>query len=102
MFEEGETTKECLLREIKEEMGSIPRIKKIYPFDIYESNDKKFRYYSFVCIVDDEFIPVLNKESAGYAWLDLGCWPTPMHEGAKITLCNNASLDKLKTIISQF
>lgn len=101
MSEPGETPKQCLIREFKEEMGFVPDIDKIYPFDIYESNDKKFRYYSFICVVDDEFIPVLNDESDGYCWTKLGVWPKPMHEGAKITLCNKKSIEKLKTILSQ-
>jgi ADP-ribose pyrophosphatase YjhB (NUDIX family) len=102
MIEEGETPKECLLREMSEEMGFIPNIDKIYPFDVYESKDKNFRYYSFICIVDDEFNPILNDESVGYCWCKLGIWPTPMHEGARITLCNEDSLNKLNTILAQY
>ncbi len=100
MMEPNETPKQCLLREMSEEMGMIPDINKIYPYDVYESDDKNFKYYSFICIVDDEFIPVLNHESVGYCWAKLGIWPSPMHEGARITLCNEASLSKLKTILA--
>ena len=102
MREGNETPKECLLREMNEEMGFIPNIDKIYPFDIYESDDKNFRYYSFICVVDDEFNPILNDESVGYCWCKLGVWPKPMHEGARITLCNELSLIKLKTILDQY
>lgn len=101
MMEHQETPKECLLREMSEEMGSIPNINKIYPYDVYESRDKNFKYYSFICIVDDEFIPVLNDESVGYCWTKLGIWPSPMHEGARQTLCNEESLKKLHLILAQ-
>lgn len=93
--------KDALFRELKEEMGFIPDITKMYPFDIYESKDKHFRYYSFVCVVDDEFIPILNKESAGYAWTDVGVWPKPMHQGAKISFCKKKALEKLHMILDQ-
>lgn len=101
MMEGDETPKDALMRECKEEMGFVPDITKIYPFDIYESRDKAFRYYTFICIVDEEFIPELNKEAVGYAWVKLGVWPKPMHEGARRTLCNNKAAALLDIIISQ-
>ena len=101
MIESGETPKECLLRELTEEMGFVPEIHKIYPYDIYESDDTLFKYYSFICVVDSEFIPQLNKEAVGYCWTKLGVWPRPMHIGAKNTLCGEKSLSKLRTILSQ-
>lgn len=101
MVEEGEQPKEALLRELTEEMGFVPDIEKIYPFDVYQSKDKHFKYYSFVCIVEDEFIPELNIESCGYCWVDLGQWPKPMHQGAKISFCNLKAIDKIRLIISQ-
>lgn len=101
MKEIGESPKECLLREMTEEMGFIPNIDKIYPFDVYESRDKNFKYYSFICVVDDEFNPILNDESVGYCWTKLGIWPSPMHEGARQTLCSAESLRKLNLILQQ-
>lgn len=101
MIEDGEQPKEALLRELREEMDSVPDIEKIYPFDVYQSKDKHFKYYSFVCIVEDEFIPILNNESCGYCWIDLGQWPRPMHQGAKISFCNKKAEDRIKMILSQ-
>lgn len=101
MLENNESPKDCLLRELTEEIGFVPDITKIYPFDIFESSDKLFKYYSFVCVVKKEFIPVLNSESSGYTWINLGVWPKPMHKGARITLCNKKSLEKLNLILMQ-
>lgn len=101
MIEEGEQPKEALLRELREEMGFDPEIEKIYPFDIYTSKDGHFKYYSFVCIVSEEFNPILNAESCGYCWINLGDWPKPMHQGAKISFCNTKAIDKIKLILSQ-
>lgn len=101
MVEYNEQPKEALLRELTEEMGFIPNIEKIYPFDVYQSKDKHFKYYSFVCIVEDEFIPILNEESCGYCWINLGDWPKPMHQGARISFCNLKSIDKIKLMLSQ-
>jgi ADP-ribose pyrophosphatase YjhB (NUDIX family) len=101
MMESGEQPKEALLRELSEEMGEIPDIEKIYPFDSYQSRDKHFKYYSFVSVVKSEFIPILNHESCGYCWINMPCWPKPMHQGAKISFCNQKAIDKIKIIISQ-
>jgi len=101
MMEEGEQPKEALLRELREEMGFEPDIERIYPFDVYQSKDRHFKYYSFVCIVEDEFIPELNNESCGYCWINLGEWPKPMHQGARISFCNLKAVDKIKIILSQ-
>lgn len=101
MVESGEQPKEALLRELTEEMGDIPDIERIYPFDIYQSRDGHFKYYSFVSVVEDEFIPVLNSESCGYCWVDLGQWPKPMHQGARISFCNPKAIERLKMTIAQ-
>ena len=101
MIEDGEKPKEALLRELREEMGSVPDIERIYPFDIYQSKDKHFKYISFVCVVEEEFIPELNNESCGYCWVNLGEWPKPMHQGAKISFCTQKSIERIKIILSQ-
>lgn len=101
MINEGETPKQALDRECKEEMGFVPSVTKTYPFDIYESKDKNFRYYTFICIVEDEFLPTLNEESIGYMWINLGQWPKPMHSGARNSLCTQKGLALLEIILSQ-
>ena len=43
--------------------------------------------------------PKLNGESAGYAWVNIGQWPKPLHNGSKITLFKNGGTEKLHTIL---
>lgn len=100
ILESNETSYECIQRELQEEIGIVPELQKLNPLDTYQSKDKKFMYYSFAYIVDKEFMPVLNDESAGYAWVNIGVWPKPLHEGCKATLERNAGTTKLHTILS--
>ena len=72
IVEPGETPFQALERELIEEIGFMPELAKLNPIDIYESKDKKFYYYSFAAVVEKEFHPVLNDESAGYAWVNIG------------------------------
>lgn len=99
MKEDSETTIECLLREVKEEMGFSPEFQKIEEFDIYTSADKKFTFHTYVCVVEKEFSPWISSENCGYCWIDLGIWPRPMHYGAKKTLCSEESIKTIQKII---
>ena len=99
MIEKGETVYECIQRELTEEIGFVPELAKLNPIDVYQSKDQKFYYYSFVYVVEKEFSPVLNVESAGYAWLNIGVWPQPLHNGARLTLNKNGGTEKLHTIL---
>jgi mutator protein MutT len=99
LMERGETPYECIQRELEEEIGFVPELKKLNPIDVYQSKDKNFYYYSFVAVVENEFIPQLNDESAGYAWVDIGRWPQPLHQGARLTLTRNKGDEKLRTIL---
>ena len=99
MIEKGETVYECIQRELTEEIGFVPELAKLNPSDVYQSKDQKFYYYSFVYVVEKEFSPVLNVESAGYAWVNIGVWPQPLHNGARLTLNKNGGTEKLHTIL---
>ena len=100
MIDNGETPYECIKRELGEEIGFVPELQKLNPIDVYQSKNKNFMYYSFVAVVEEEFIPTLNDESAGYAWVNIGQWPKPLHEGARVTLGRNKGTSKLSTILS--
>ena len=93
-----ETPWEGLRREIKEEIGSLPEIKKTIPLETFVSNDDHFNFHTYLCVVEKEFIPVLNDEHDGYAWVEFGNWPKPLHQGLKNTLTSKINKEKLKTV----
>jgi len=93
------TPLDTLNREIKEEIGISPAISKIVPIEWYSSKDDLFYYHTYVLIVDEEFIPVLNEEHSGYAWVNMNDWPRPLHNGLKTTLNSKIIKAKLETIL---
>ena len=50
------TVVEALTREISEEVGATPKIKKIVPLELFTSNDQNFQYSTYVLMIDKEFI----------------------------------------------
>jgi len=99
MAEGNETPWKALQREINEEVGKTPPIKKVIPLEMFTSNDSKFFFHTYLAIVDNEFIPTLNSEHSGYAWTNVNCWPKPLHVGLRNTLQNKTIKDKLQTIL---
>jgi 8-oxo-dGTP pyrophosphatase MutT (NUDIX family) len=97
--EGNETPWKALEREISEEVGKTPPIKKVIPLEMFTSNDSKFFFHTYLAIVDNEFIPILNDEHSGYAWTNVNCWPKPLHVGLRNTLQNRAIKDKLQTVL---
>jgi len=94
-----ETPWQGLQREIIEEIGFQPTITKTIPLELFVSKDTKFKFHTFVCVVDQEFMPKLNVEHSGYAWVSVNVWPLPLHEGVKKTLQNKQIETKLQTIL---
>jgi 8-oxo-dGTP pyrophosphatase MutT (NUDIX family) len=93
------TPYDALLREIGEELGSMPKISKTVPIELYQSPDERFYYNTYVLIVEEEFLPQLNQEHSGYAWVAYDHWPKPLHQGVKTTLSSRTSRAKLETIL---
>lgn len=96
---ETETPWQGLQREIVEEIGFQPTISKTIPLELFVSKDTRFKFHTFVCVVDTEFVPKLNVEHSGYAWVSVNAWPLPLHEGVKKTLQNKQIETKLQTIL---
>jgi ADP-ribose pyrophosphatase YjhB (NUDIX family) len=96
--EELETPWEGLQREIKEEIGFLPKIKKVLPLETFVSNDDHFRFHTYLCLVNDEFIPTLNSEHNGYCWTSFNNWPRPLHQGLSNTLKSKTNIRKLETV----
>lgn len=93
-----ETPWEGLQREIQEEIGSVPEIKKTIPLETFISNDDHFLFHTYLCVIDNEFIPKLNGEHDGYAWVSFGKWPKPLHQGLSNTLRSKTNQHKLETV----
>ena len=96
--ESGETLLAAMNRECREEMGFVPDYFRILPLEKFTTVDAGFEYHTFFCIVDSEFQPVLNDEHLGYAWIDSGTWPKPMHPGLWSTVNFEAVQSKILTI----
>lgn len=94
----GETPFEGLAREIEEELGGRIHDPKLILLDYYVSKNLKFRYTTYFVSVEDEFLPVLNNEHIGYAWLPLDTVPRPLHPGISRTLADKEILDKIQSV----
>lgn len=95
-LEADETIYQGLNREVKEEIGSCD-ITKLIPIEQFTSDNGKFIYHTFLAVVDDEFMPVLNNEHKGYCWVKLEDYPKPLHPGVWRTFNFDDVLDKIKT-----
>lgn len=94
-LESGETLLGGMERECIEELGSFPTYQRLVPIEKFTSSDGGFEYHTWVCVVANEFVPRLNHEHLGYAWIDAGTWPRPMHPGLWNTINLQAVQDKI-------
>jgi len=100
--ENNETLLETIERECREEMGFMPEIIKLIPIEKFTANNEHFIYHTFYCIVKDEFIPHLNHEHVGFAWIDSDIVPKPLHPGFWATLKIDDVFDKITTVKENF
>lgn len=95
-IEEGETLLEGLERECMEEIDYWPASAKLIPIQMFVNNS--FTYHTFFCAIDEEFVPVLNDEHVGYAWIGHDQHPKPMHPGLFSTINIDIVKEKLKSL----
>ena len=96
--ETGETLMQTMQRECQEELGMIPDFMRLVPIEKFTTADAKFSYHTFFCSVATEFVPKLNHEHTGWAWLASGIWPRPMHPGLWSTVNFEAVQYKIQVI----
>jgi ADP-ribose pyrophosphatase YjhB (NUDIX family) len=96
--EKNETEYSALQREIQEEIGFIPLVLKTVPVEKFTNSKNNFSYSTYVCVVEEEFVPKLNDEHKGYAWSKLDSWPKPLHPGVFTTFQIDEIITKIKTI----
>jgi 8-oxo-dGTP pyrophosphatase MutT (NUDIX family) len=97
-IESGETLRDAMRRECQEELGFVPDYIKLLPLEKFTTADGGFSYHTFYCSVASEFVPQLNDEHIGYAWINSGTWPKPMHPGLWSTVNFDAVRCKMQTI----
>lgn len=93
----GESVGDGLSREIYEELGGTIVNPKIVPVEMFTSSNEQFVYHTFFIAVDFEFIPELNEEHLGYAWLPINAVPKPLHPGVNRTLNSEDIVKKIQT-----
>jgi len=94
-IEKGEALLEGLRRECLEEMDFF-EITKLIPIQKFVNNT--FTYHTFFSAVESEFIPILNDEHCGYAWVGEDQYPKPLHTGLFSTVNIDLVQEKLRTL----
>lgn len=95
-IEANETLLEGIRRECVEEMGFCDNDWKLIPIQKFVNNT--FTYHTFFCEVKEEFIPNLNHEHVGYAWVRSGLYPKPLHPGLFSTVNIDIVIEKLNLL----
>jgi len=95
---QNETAWEGLQREVNEEIGFTPEIIKIIPLETFISNDEKFNFHTYLCVVENEFIPILSDEHKGWSWCKINSTPKPLHQGLRKSFSSKIILSKLETV----
>lgn len=101
-IESGETTAHALARECQEEIGRVPAWSRLVPVEQFTSPDGRFAYHTLFARVEHEFVPILNDEHSGYAWVSSGRWPRPLHPGLWSTVQFAEVQSKLLLLESTF
>ena len=101
-LDNNESIIEALNREVQEEISFTGDVEKHIPIEKFINTKKKFEYHTFVSIIENEFIPILNKEHKGYAWTTIDSWPKPLHPGVFNTINVDEIRAKIKTISELF
>ena len=95
-IEIDETLFEGIGRECIEEMNFDISDLKLIPIQKFVNNT--FCNHTFFCEVEAEFIPALNDEHVGYAWVKEGQYPKPLHPGLFSTVNIDIVIEKLNSL----
>lgn len=96
---DDETLLEGIERECIEEIGFFPKEAKLIPIQKFVNRD--FTYHTFFCELKEEFVPKLNSEHCGYAWVEENQYPKPLHPGLFSTVNIDIVQEKLKTLMKK-
>jgi 8-oxo-dGTP pyrophosphatase MutT (NUDIX family) len=92
-IDEGESPSNAARREVSEETGYHGHF-DLEPLFVFKSG--AFRYFNYLAIVDNEFIPRLDWETDEADWFDLNDLPSPLHFGLQGVLQDSTSMTKIK------
>lgn len=86
-------------RELGEELGFDEiYIETLIPINI--SENKKYKYYSFLAIIENEFLPDLNLEHEGFCWINIENWKSiRLHPKVKEFLDNPKLIEHIKKLV---
>lgn len=78
-IDSNEDPEQAVRREVQEEAGyhGPLLLKHLWTF----KHPSGFQYHNYLAIVQNEFEPKLDWETQGYAWVEKGQWPQPLHPG---------------------
>lgn len=94
----GENPWQGLQREVIEEIGSMPVVIKTIPIETFVSNDTVFNFHTYLCVIEDEFVPELSNEHIAWAWSTIDYAPKPLHQGLRNSFSSKTIRTKLQTI----
>lgn len=100
-LEKGEKPGHAARREVIEETGIDLRNSRLQLLHVNDYHAPRFRFYTFATVIDREFEPVLNWESAAYKWCDPEDLPEPLHWGVKQTLDNRMAGKAFRRFLHQ-
>jgi ADP-ribose pyrophosphatase YjhB (NUDIX family) len=98
-LEYNETLLSGLKRECIEEINFWMEDLKLVPIQKFVNND--FTYNTFFCEIPGEFIPDLNDEHLGYAWVTLENYPKPLHPGLFNLINFDIAQEKINYLVNQ-
>jgi hypothetical protein len=87
--------KDSLLEDAKDLLSKY-HSGRILPIELYLSEDRGFEYGTYVCLVDCEFLTLVDST---IAWCNLDFLPKQLHNGLKATLNNQLIRTKIDTIM---
>ena len=94
----GENPWQGLQREVIEEIGGMPIIIKTIPIETFVSNDTVFNFHTYMCVIDQEFVPILSNEHIAWAWSTIDYAPKPLHQGLRNSFSSKTIRTKLQTV----
>ncbi|MEJ8837644.1 GNAT family N-acetyltransferase [Ramlibacter sp. AN1133] len=98
-IDETEHPAAAALRELREEAG-VDQEAVLLPLLVFQHGE--FRYHNHLALVDREFEPVLNEETADFRWTRPDEIPLPMHPGLQALLADLASSETIRRLSEQF